>query len=143
MSNRSSGSKTSDPRTETTSNSTTARTQSSIVIKNSNINNKSSAKALDLNITRRPLSPVHNLEPNKLIIKRSNIQSTPANTTTMEAAARTSDNISNPKNKPIQIEPRVIKTKQSDHPSQLVFIDFSTFIWFLHYYMGLYFIVPS
>ena len=46
--------------------------KSSLVIKitNNNNNKSSTTTPLDLNITRRPLSPVHNLEPKKNIKKR-------------------------------------------------------------------------
>ena len=93
--------------------------KSLIVIKNTINNNKYNTKTLDLNIVRRPLSPVHKLEPKKIIIKRSNIQSTSTNATTTNTSAKASDNIPNSKDKTIQIEPIAPKTKQPAQPSPI------------------------
>ena len=75
------------------------------IIKNINNNNKSSTTTLDLNITRRPLSPVHNLNPEKPIIKIGNIQSTSTKSTTNNYSVITINNKSNNKSNPVQIKP--------------------------------------
>ena len=75
---------------------------------------KTSTTTLDLNITRRPLSQVHNLEPKKLIIKKSNIQSTPANTST-----KTNESISKSSNQPTPIGQIALIIKESALPTPI------------------------
>ena len=80
----------------------------------SNINNskKSISTTLDLNITRRPLSPVHNLEPKKIIIKRKAAQPIPVISTTNKSASSENNVTPNTKGSLIQIKSIKLNTVQ-------------------------------
>ena len=73
---------------------------------------KPNTTTLDLKITRRPLSPVHNLEPKKIVIKRSKVQATPNKPIPSADIER-----SNIKHNSMQTKSTVLEIEQPVHPN--------------------------
>ena len=84
---------------------------SSLII--TNTNTKETTTPLDLNITRRPLSPVHILDPKKVNIKKGNQQQTPNELKIKNPATNPNNNKTNNKTNTTQIKPMSISSDSS------------------------------
>ena len=87
------------------SESTNKKPQSLLIIANNNT--KPTTTTLDLNITRRPLKPIHNLNPNKANATKTNQEPKP------NILTKQNKNKADTKEKGTQPKPTTIKTKPS------------------------------